>query len=564
MMGRDIAFLVAEMAGGLALFIFGMNIMADGLRQAAGSHLRKVVARATANRVAGIGLGTLLGALVHSSAATVMFVGFVDAGLMSLAQAIPPILGANLGTALSLQLISFRLHDYCYFAIAAGFILRMAGPRPSLKHAGVAMVGFGMLFLGMRTMSEAMIPHRAQFASFLSAIDGTTWPGMWRGILISTLVTGIIQSSGATIGMCYALISAGVITSLPQVYPIVLGAHIGTCVTALLGSMGTNIEARRTAVAHLLFNVLNVLMAVAAARVFLWLIPLTADNLVHQTANLHTVVMLASALLVLPVSTWFARLVRLIIFSRAPLPEPSHLDDRLLAQPAQAVRAVLAELGRTARVCLESVQTVGATLPRPRRAQVRRVRLNEKSVNEIKLAVIDYLTTLTSRRVPPETAVLIQRLNRCMAEVERIGDHIDSAAGLVLACGRVEQTRFAGKILEWADTLNQLATDVVRSVADSFDPANAEFQAAGAEILRAEAAYESGTAPIHKAFVEECSAGRVPASVGFFFSEYIAACDRIVRHARDIAVIEQQPGFCVADASAPYHYPISSKEYPLR
>ena len=178
MTGNDIFFLVFAVLGGLALFIFGMNIMCDGLRKAAGQGLRTILARTTRNRWTGVGLGGLLGTIVHSSATTVMLVGFVNAGLMTLEQTIPPILGANIGTTISMQAISFKLGAYSFFAIAVGFILHMAAPNPTAKQFGRAIMGFGILFLGMNVMSEAIKPHKAGPQSPALAAPSRTRPGV--------------------------------------------------------------------------------------------------------------------------------------------------------------------------------------------------------------------------------------------------------------------------------------------------------------------------------------------------------------------------------------------------
>jgi phosphate:Na+ symporter len=208
---------IFSVLGGLALFIFGMNIMTDGLKRCAGDSLRHILARATHNRLNGLGLGTTLGFLVQSSAATVMLVGFINAGLMTLNESVPVMLGANIGTTLSMQLISFKLADYCFVAITLGVLLNIVSPQLRVKQAGQALLGFGLLFLGMSTMSAAIAPHRDAFIPLFAQINGATPGGLLRGILLATAVTGIIQSSGAMIGMSFALIQAGVITDLSGV-----------------------------------------------------------------------------------------------------------------------------------------------------------------------------------------------------------------------------------------------------------------------------------------------------------------------------------------------------------
>ncbi len=398
MSAGDIFFLVFAVLGGLALFIFGMNVMTDGLRQAAGSRLRDILTRTTANRYAGIGLGSVLGLLIHSSGTSVMLVGFVNAGLMTLVQAIPVVLGANIGTTISMQAISFRLGDYAFFIITMGFILRMVAPSLRFKQFGTALLGFGLLFLGMTIMSDAVKPHRETLAPLLEGISADTWRGMILGVLLATAITAVIQSSGATIGMCFALIQAGVFTSIEQTFPIVLGAHIGTCATALLSSIGANIQARRCAFSHLLFNVFNVALALMAKGFFLWLIPLTSDDVLRQTANMHTAVMLVAAIIIIPVTPWFERVILWIMRSRKPEPQPSYLDEGLLDYPEKALEASILELQRVARICARSLVISAETLLFAHdRKMIMEIKRNEKVVNEVKISMKDYLTLLTSR-----------------------------------------------------------------------------------------------------------------------------------------------------------------------
>jgi phosphate:Na+ symporter len=299
---QESLFLSFTILGGLALFLFGMQLMTEGLRLAAGERLRLIIYRGTGNRLAGLGLGTGLGFLMHSSATTVMTVGFINAGLLSLVHSLPVIMGANIGTTLSMQLISFRLTDYALMAVALGFLVSVAAPSSLVRNIGRSLLGFGLLFNGMDLMSGAIAPHGDLLLPWLSRLDGSTWSGMLLGTLLAWLFTAVVQSSGATIGMIFVLISAGVFTSLQQVYPIVLGAHLGTTTTALIAALGCGIEARRGAVANLLFNGFNVTLALLAAPLLIAAMEFSSDDVVRQTANLHTAIMVIAAVLLLPVT----------------------------------------------------------------------------------------------------------------------------------------------------------------------------------------------------------------------------------------------------------------------
>jgi phosphate:Na+ symporter len=548
MTGSELFFTISQVLGGLALFIFGMTVMTDGLRSAVGNRLRVILTKTTANRWAGLGFGSVLGLLIHSSGTSVMLVGFVNAGLMTLTQSIPVILGSNVGTTLSMQAISFRLSDYAFFIIAIGFILRMAMPDPRVKQCGIALLGFGLLFLGMTIMSDAIKDHREALTPLLSGITAETWGGMIMGVLLATAITAIIQSSGATIGMCFALVQAGIFTSLEQTFPIILGAHIGTCATALLSSIGANIQARRCAFSHLAFNIYNVLLALLTHRLFLMLIPLTSDSVLRQTANLHTAVMLVAALTLIPFTHLFSRLITFIIRSSKPEPQPSYLDDQWLDYPEKALESAILELQRVARICSRSLMLSAETILFTHSPKtLAEIKLNEKVVNEVKLSMKDYLSALTHRYLSKRQAILIQHIDRCIIDLERIGDHIDSICDLSLRRQKIPEAIVDIESLDRLFLIYAKALKVFRSVIESLNPgARAEEIHQFAErILRVRDEYVSLSMQTKADFNEKVAHRVMTPIAGFFFSEYIAGLDRIVKHSKSIALAESQPQFWI-------------------
>lgn len=544
---RTLFFMVFQILGGLALFIFGMNIMSDGLREAAGQKLRSVLTLMTTRKLAGIALGTAIATLVHSSATTVMVVGFIHAGLMSLSQAIPVVLGANIGTTLSMQAISFKLGDYALVAVTLGFLVSMAAKGPRRRKLGLALMGFGLLFLGMNLMSDAIKPHRELLKPLLAGISGETTRGLALGILLATVLTSIIQSSGATIGMAFALVQAGVLVSIEQTMPIILGAHIGTCATALLGSIGTSINAKRSAYAHLIFNVFNVVLAsLLKGPLVAFLAWLSPDNVLRQSANLHTTVMVVAAVLVLPFSTPCAKLVARLFRSRKPEPEPSHLDDRLLDYPEQAICAGIRELQRVAKICAKSLRVAGQTILFAHTPQdVQTVKLNEQVVNDVKLAMKEYLDRLSRRYLSKRQAILIQHLDRCMSDLERIGDHVETICTLSLRRQKVPEAIVDKESFDTLFRLYENALHVFRLVIDSLDPDKENLQAIAQEILRTRDSYRLASLNTRAMFTDKVSRRAITPIAGVFFSEYIAALDRIVRHSKSIALAEQQPQFWI-------------------
>ncbi len=555
---QTLFFVVFQVLGGLALFIYGMNIMTDGLREAAGQRLRSILSVMTTRKLSGLGLGTMLGTLIHSSAATVMLVGFIHAGLMNLVQAVPVILGANIGTTLSMQAISFKLSDYALFAVAAGFIMSMICKTTKRKKIGLSIMGFGLLFLGMTLMSDAIKPYRDVLRPIMAGISADSTKGMLTGILLATGLTAVIQSSGATIGMCFALVSAGVFTSIEQTMPIILGAHIGTCATALLASIGTSIAAKRAAYAHLIFNLFNVAGAVLLKgpllRSLQWVTSIpdgaapdaVAALVVRQSANLHTLVMIVAVAIFLPVSTAYARLILRIFRSRTPEPEPSYLDDKLLEYPEQAICACIRELQRVARTCAKSLRLTGqAILFAHTPADIHEIKLNERVVNDIKVAMKEYLSNLTRRYLSKRQAILIQHIDRCMIDLERIGDHIETICDLSLRRQRVPEAVVDKDSFDALFHLYEQALHVFRLVIESLDPEKENIQEVAQHILQSRDEYMQASLDTRAMFTDKVSQRSITPIAGIFFSEYISALDRIVKHSKSIAVAEKQPQFWI-------------------
>ncbi|MCB1102270.1 MAG: Na/Pi cotransporter family protein [Kiritimatiellae bacterium] len=538
-------FLISAVLGGLALFLFGMSQMSQGLKAAAGPSMRTLLTRATSNRFKGLLLGTVLGTMIHSSAATVMTVGFVNAGLMTLAQSISVILGANLGTSLSMQIVSLHLTDYSFFAIALGFFIWMGGPSEKLKSFGQAMFGFGLLFLGLGTMGDALVPHRDQLQPLLSFIDGSTWKGMLLGIAVATGVTAIIQSSGATIGMCYSLAATGVFTNLEQCFPVVMGAQIGTCATALLGSIGTNVEARRAAIGHLLFNILNVGAALLIAPWLIELTRMTSTDLIHQTANLHTLIKLLAAVAFLPFIGPYTKLLRILLPSRKALPESSYLEESLIPLPEQAIQASILELRRVTRICMQSLVINGSIIFENNRGLIRRIRQNEIAIDEIKLSFRNYLREMTDRYLSRRQAIMIQHLDRAIIDLERIGDHIDSICDISIRRRNQPEAQFTKEGLDCLFTIFRSAEAVVSLVIESLDPKVEKFQELAEKILKARDQHIEVSMEARAKFMEKVESHEYTSLVGMYFNEYATAFDRIVRHSKMIALMEKQPDFWI-------------------
>jgi len=545
----EIAMLLFQVLGGLSLCIYGMHVMTGSLRPAAGSSLRAILARATHSRGHGAVFGTVVGFLAHSGAAVAMLAGFINAGVMTLEQAIAPIFGANIGTSLSMQLVSFHISDYCWAAIGIGFLVDALLPSERWRKLGDALIGFGLLFLGMETISTGIAPHKDLLAPYLAHIRGDVWTWRLLGIGVSALLTALITSSGAMIGLCFALVKAGVFTRFDQVAVVVLGAHVGTCIVPIMAALPMRIGAWRAAIAHLAFNVANVLFALAAWPLFVWACTASAPgNLLRQAANLHTFAMVFATLLLLPFIGLFTGLVRRITPSQEPVPAPSFLDDQLLAKPEQALAAVIRELRRMAEVCVDSMLLNGELILAPCRKTYRRLLSNEDVINEVRQSMGDYLGHLTQHYLSRRQTLFLQHLDRCMKDIERIGDHLTHIGDTSLERFKIPDALVPEDVFRTWFTLFCSAKHVVSLMARSFDPDSNAFQNTALEILRARDAYMIQSMDAKAEFAGAARDKRVTPIGGYYLSRYVEDLDRLVRRAKSIAFAERQPDFWVKTA----------------
>lgn len=351
--------LIMNLLGGLALFLYGMSKMSDGMKKAAGNRMRNILAALTKNRVIALIVGAFVTMIIQSSSATtVMLVSFVQAQLMSYAQALGVIMGANIGTTITAQLVAFKLTDYALGMITVGFIMTMFSKRETFKHFGEALLGFGILFFGMYLMSDAMRPLR-DYQPFQDLMIGLENP--WFGLLIGALFTGLIQSSSAFTGIVITLAMNGLIT-LEAGIPLIFGANVGTCITAGLASIGTIRDAKRVAIAHVLFNIGGVL-------IFIWFIPYLADfvrtlssDTPRQIANAHTIFNITVGIVFLPFTTLLAKLVYKILpdkeIEKGVIPTTWHLDNSQISHPAIAIGLVQSELSRMTKIVARMLRAI--------------------------------------------------------------------------------------------------------------------------------------------------------------------------------------------------------------
>lgn len=426
--------------GGLALFLYGMERMAGALKMVAGNKMREVLRRLTSNRIVGLITGAVVTAVIQSSSVTtVMLVGFVSAGLMSLSQAIGVILGADIGTTITSQIIAFKVSKYALVFVALGFLAMTAGKKHTTQQYGVLVMGLGLIFFGMGVMSDAMHPLRSH-APFLELMHGVSNPVV--GILLATAFTGLVQSSSATMGVVIALASQGLI-SLEGGIALALGANIGTCVTAGLAAIGKPREAVRVAVAHVTFKVVGVLMIVGfvpwfadlvrqvspAAPAGLSQVDRLADEAPRQIANAHTLFNVGIAVLFLPLAPLFARFCEWVVPDSELSDvddERSHLDMDLLTNPALALVRARFELGRLGEQVQSMLEQVFPAVLEGDYDALDEVQGLDDRVDTLYGQIVTYLGRVGQQQLAADQALELSQLIEVANALENIGDVIET------------------------------------------------------------------------------------------------------------------------------------------
>ena len=430
--------LIFGIIGGLGLFIYGIRLMGDGLQRAAGERLRNILRALTSRPFKGMLVGLGVTSLIQSSSATtVMLVGFVNAGLMTLKQALGVILGADIGTTITAQIVAFKLTDYALPAIGIGFFINMFVKRRFWKNFGLFIFGFGILFLGLNIMMSVVKPFASSETARHFFINFSKNPLL--GVLAGMIVTFVAQSSSATIGMVIALASVGLL-DLSSAIPLILGDNIGTCITALLASIDTNISARRTAIGHVFFKVLGTIIALSLLPFYTKIVSLTSTDVARQCANAHTIFNIAITALFLPFTALFAKIItRIVPGEEGEEVElgPKYLEKHLLNTPLVALDASTKEIIRMAGLAKSMVSDAMDGFLNSNAKALSRVERKERAVDSLQEAITNYLMQLTQTRLSAEQAEKIPALLHSVNDIERIGDHSENL--VELAQRKIEQ-----------------------------------------------------------------------------------------------------------------------------
>ena len=427
--------IIISLMGGLGLFLYGMNLMGEALEKSAGSRLKKIIELLTSNIIMGVLVGALVTAVIQSSSATtVMVVGFVNAGIMTLPQAAGVIMGANIGTTITAQLVSFNLNGLAPVALGIGIVLYLFSSKEKVKHIAEILIGFGILFTGMDFMKDAVKPL-AEFKGFTDLLlTFGTYPLL--GLLLGFGITAIVQSSSASMGMLVALASQGLIP-LNAALPILYGQNIGTCVTSLLSSIGANKNAKRAASIHLVFNVLGTIIFLIFLNKPVVNIVMKMDpgNVARQIANTHTLFNIISVILLIPFSKFIIKLAMKLVPDKDELEDKEnkvvqYIDDRMIETPSIALANTVKETLRMGEKSKESLDLAMSSILDDEKENIQKSKEKEKEINRLQKTILDYLLKLSKAPLNEESREVVDALFNTVNDIERIGDHAENISEL--------------------------------------------------------------------------------------------------------------------------------------
>ena len=523
--------------GGLGLFLYGMKLMSDGLENIAGEKLKSILEKITKSKIMGVLVGTVVTAIIQSSSATtVMVVSFVNAGLMTLTQATGVILGSNIGTTITAQMVSFKLEVIAPIFIGIGAIVMMIAKKKKTKDLAYIALGFGILFMGMGLMSSSLKPvsELAIFNNFILLVGKTPI----LGVIIGMLMTAILQSSSATTGILVALGASGNI-DMNIAFPIVLGCNIGTCITAILAGLTANRTAKKAALLHLFFNIFGTIIFLPFSDQVVMLVQyLTPDNVARQVANAHTIFNVVITIFILPISKYFVNLVNKILPNDGNMLVCGaiYLDKKLLETPIVASTQVVKETIRMAQIARDNFQLAMQSFFYGNDEDIKNVYENENIINTLEKEITEYLIAISQHNLPGENAELVSEVYHTINDIERIGDHAENIVELAInkLDNNIELSNEALKEIE----------EIFKATLESVDIAIRCFKQreCNDEIIANE--IEERIDMLEKSFrnnnIIRLNSKQCYANAGLMFFDLLSNLERIGDHANNIATVKEK------------------------
>ncbi len=534
--------MIISFFGGLGLFIYGMHTMASGLQKSAGSGMKKLLERFTRSKFLGILMGAGLTAIIQSSSATtVMIVGFVNAGLMSIGQTVGVIMGANIGTTVTGWLISsiewtkyFSPSHIAPLVVGIGAIMSLFAKRDKAREIGQILFGFGLLFTGMNFMSSAVNPLKELEA--FKELFRTLGSNPFLGVLAGTLVTCIIQSSSASIGILQSLALAGLVPWNAAIY-IIMGQNIGTCITALISGIGASKAAKSAAYIHLLFNVIgSIVFSILAAIYFQFINPSFGNNIIHITeiAIAHTAFNIANTIMFYPFGNVLVNLAKKLASYKETEEKENmliQLDDRILETPTLAIDNCMEEITTAARCSLDCLVTATEALVEKSRAKADIVFETENNIDAITQAITNYMIKLCSTEISTAQNRAVTAMFHTVNDVERIGDHCENIAELAIY--------MMDNDLNFSDIAHEELEEIVRMTRTCLESSINSLEKGDEIIAELVLAQEKNIDALEKQFrashISRLSNNECNCEVGVIFLDTISNLERISDHAQNIA-----------------------------
>jgi phosphate:Na+ symporter len=540
----EISKMLFSLFGGLAVFIYSMSLMGDGLQKAAGEKMRRILEVLTSNPVMGILVGTLVTMIIQSSSATtVMVVGFVSANLMTLPQAIGVIMGANIGTTVTAQIVAFNLGEYAYLITAVGFILFFFFNKKIIKYVGQIIFAFGLLFIGLNVMSDAMKPlaQSAMFEDIIHRVSDTPILGLFVG----TLVTLIVQSSSATIAVLLNLAqepdaNGQALISLQGALPILFGSNIGTTITAILASIGARVNAKRAAMAHTVFNavgsVLFMLILPYFAKFVVFISPKGTETevIARQIANAHTSFNIVNTILWAPFVLILAKVVTFLVRGEEETIENRvmYLDYKILNNAAVAMDLATKELTRMAELARKMMSNAKKAFIHSNVEAAKKVHEIESIVDMLQTEIIKYLSTMLSQSsLTDRQSIRLAGLMHTANDIERMGDHCKNVAELAME--KIEKDLPFSKeaISDLTNAFNKLNEMVDHSI-QSLSQGNTEL---AKKVLAEESEIDKLESDLRDRHMKRLDSGLCNPTSTIMFIELIHNIERIGDHCNNIA-----------------------------
>ncbi len=533
----DVSILIS-LAGGLGLFLFGMEMMSRSIEKVAGARLRRILEIFTSNRFAGMLVGIIFTGIVQSSSAcTTMVVSFVNAGLMNLGQAAGVILGANIGTTVTSQLISFNLSEIAPIILLIGVLIAMFSRKQNVKQAMEIVIGFGVLFVGLQTMSDAMagVRDNPQVVNTLASLTNPFF-----ATVTGFLLTAIIQSSSVTVGIVLLMANQELL-ELPITLYIIMGCNIGSCVTALLASLSGKKDAKRAALIHFWFNVIGtilmyIVLMFACDQIVSMIQSISADN-GRFVANAHTIIKVTQVIVLFPFANLIVKLAAWCVpgedvkIGYRESYQLKYIGGKVVFNPATAVVEVIKELERMASLANENLNRAMNALITLDEEDIEEVYEVEKNINFLNHAITDYLVKINQSTLPVEDLKSIGALFHVVNDIERIGDHAENIADA--ARQRKEEgidisktaRRELGDMLEMVNKIIQYAIEMF------FKTDEQHLQ----EIVCLEDKVDAKERELQCAHVERLARGECTPEAGMIFSDIVSDLERVADHATSIA-----------------------------